>query len=120
MSFADGELAWTSFDKALVKVKINYSGFVGKDKIRIHPTQKPIALYSWLLKNYGIGGGKILDTHLGSQSSRIASFKLGFDFWGCELDPDYFKQGCERFENECHGIIEMNGIKLKQGNLFEL
>jgi len=65
---------------------------------RIHPTQKPVKLYSWLLENYAKSGDKIIDTHLGSQSSRIASYKKGFDFWGFELDKDYFKEGNERFE----------------------
>ena len=66
---------------------------------KIHPTQKPIALYKWLLENYAKKGYKIFDSHMGSQSSRIAAYDLGFDFYGCELDKDYFQQGCERFEN---------------------
>jgi len=65
---------------------------------RIHPTQKPVDLYKWLLKNYAKPGDKILDTHLGSQSSRIAAFDMGFDFTGYELDADYFRDGCKRFE----------------------
>jgi site-specific DNA-methyltransferase (adenine-specific) len=64
---------------------------------RIHPTQKPVALYKWLLKNYAKEGDKILDTHLGSQSSRIAAFDMGFDFTGYELDKDYFEAGNKRF-----------------------
>jgi len=63
-----------------------------------HPTEKPVALYKWLLTNYAKPGDTILDTHLGSQSSRIAAWDLGFDFTGFELDEDYFKAGCERFE----------------------
>jgi site-specific DNA-methyltransferase (adenine-specific) len=66
---------------------------------RIHPTQKPIALYKWLLKNYAKQGDKILDTHLGSGSSRIAAFDMGFDFWGYELDKDYFEAQEKRFKN---------------------
>ena len=69
-----------------------------RDSVSIHATQKPIALYEWLLKNYAKPGDKILDTHLGSQSSRIAAYKMGFDFWGFELDADYFAQGNARFE----------------------
>ena len=69
---------------------------------RIHPTQKPIALYKWLLKNYAKPGDKIFDSHLGSGSSRIAAYQLGFDFWGCELDPDYFRDGCKRFDALIH------------------
>jgi len=76
-------------DRKLVKKKTN----------RIHPTQKPIALYKWLLKNYAKQGDKIFDSHMGSQSSRIAAWDMGFDYWGCELDPDYFQQGCKRFED---------------------
>lgn len=67
-------------------------------KMRIHPTQKPIKLYKWLLHNYAKQGDKILDTHLGSQSSRIAAYDMGFDFWGYELDKDYFEAGNKRFE----------------------
>lgn len=65
---------------------------------RIHPTQKPIALYKWLLKNYASIGDKILDTHMGSQSSRIAAFDMGFSYTGFEIDKDYFDAGCKRFE----------------------
>ncbi len=64
---------------------------------RIHPTQKPVVPYTWLLQNYAKPGDKILDTHLGSGSSRIAAYDLGFDFAGCEIDPDYFKAQEERF-----------------------
>ena len=72
---------------------------------KIHPTQKPIALYSWLLDNYAKGGGKIFDPFLGSGSSRIAAFKKGFDFYACELDKDYFEAQEERFRRECLGEI---------------
>jgi len=63
---------------------------------RIHPTQKPVKLYQWLLKNYAKEGDKILDTHLGSGSSAIAAHYGGFDFVGCEIDGDYFKAAKER------------------------
>ena len=66
----------------------------------IHPTQKPIALYEWLLKNYAKEGQRILDTHLGSGSSAIAAHRLGFDFVGIELDKDYFLAAKKRLENE--------------------
>jgi site-specific DNA-methyltransferase (adenine-specific) len=100
VSFADGELAWTSFDKTLVKAKVKYSGFQGMDNGgKIHPTQKPIKLYKWLLQNYAKPGDLILDTHMGSQSSRIAAYDMGFDYVGFELDEDYFQQGNKRFEN---------------------
>ena len=67
---------------------------------RIHPTQKPVKLYEWLLANYAKEGDKILDTHLGSASSAIAAHYGGFDFVGCELDKDYFKAASERIERE--------------------
>lgn len=66
---------------------------------RIHPTQKPVALYKWLLTNYAKPGDTILDTHLGSGSSRIAAYDLGFDFTGFELDKDYFDAQERRFQN---------------------
>jgi site-specific DNA-methyltransferase (adenine-specific) len=100
VSFADGELAWTSFDKTLVKAKVKYSGFQGKDNGgKIHPTQKPVALYKWLLDKYAKQGDKILDTHLGSMSIAIACHDYGFDLTGCELDKDYFEQGIKRVNN---------------------
>jgi site-specific DNA-methyltransferase (adenine-specific) len=97
--FADGELAWTSFDKVLRVANIRYKGFLGSDITRIHPTQKPIKLYEWLLMNYAKDGDKILDTHGGSQSSRIACYNLGYDLDIIELDQEYFKAGNKRFED---------------------
>ena len=94
MSFADAELAWTSFKKPTRIKKLSSNSNGGK----IHPTQKPVALYEWLLTNYAKPGDKILDTHLGSGSSRIAAYNLGFDFVGCEIDEDYFKAQEERFK----------------------
>lgn len=67
-----------------------------QDPFRIHPTQKPVALYKWLLQNYAKAGDKILDTHLGSMSSVIACYDEKFDITGSELDPDYFKAGMDR------------------------
>ena len=66
---------------------------------RIHPTQKPIALYKWLLMNYASEGNLILDTHLGSGSSRIAAYDLGYDFVGFEIDPEYYEKQENRFKN---------------------
>ena len=96
LSFADCEMAWTSFKVA--PAIFRRSVFLDK-KSRFHPTQKPLELYKWILQNYAKPGQKIFDSHLGSQSSRIAAWDMGFDFWGCELDEDYFKQGNERFED---------------------
>ena len=95
LSFADCEMAWTSFDKA--PRIFRYSAYLDKlDKT--HPTQKPVALYRWLLANYAKQGDKILDTHLGSGSSRIAAHQLGFEFYGYELDKDYFEAQEKRFK----------------------
>lgn len=69
------------------------------NELRIHPTQKPVALYKWLLKKYAKPGDKIFDSHMGSQSSRVAAHEMGFDYWGCELDGDYFQEGNKRFNN---------------------
>ena len=102
--FADCELAWTSFKSAVRMFTWRWSGMLQQNmknkEVRIHPTQKPVALYEWLLMNYAKKGDKILDTHLGSGSSRIAAHKLGFEFVGCELDKDYFEAQEKRFKNE--------------------
>lgn len=92
-SMSQVELAWTSFDSPARLVRIN-----SNQKDRFHPTQKPIELYKWLLKNYANQGDKILDTHLGSMSSVIACYDEKFDITGAELDLVYFKAGIERLE----------------------
>jgi len=94
VDFSAGELAWTSFDIALKKFTYRIQNAYEK---RIHPTQKPTTLYTWLLNSYAKEGDKILDTHLGSGSSRIAAYDLGFDFYGCEFDKDYYDASCKRF-----------------------
>jgi len=93
MTFADGELAWTSFDRATRQYDM--SGMGGAN--RIHPTQKPTKLYEWILANYAKPNDLILDTHLGSGSSRIAAYKSGFNFVGFEIDSDYFNAQEKRF-----------------------
>mgnify|MGYP003472308863 CR=1 FL=1 len=98
-TFSDGELAWSSFEMTLKKAVIAWSGFIGAEGEKFHPTTKPVKLYKWLLSNYAKQGDKIFDPNMGSQSSRIAAYDMGFDFWGCELDKDYFEQGNKRFEN---------------------
>lgn len=117
-SFADGELAWTSFDKVLRIASVRYKGFLGMDKNRIHPTQKPISLYVWILKNYANVGDKILDTHLGSGSHRIAAYKLGFDFYATEIDTEYFNLQEARFREECFGEIKTEKGILVQTSIF--
>ena len=104
-SFADAELAFTSFDKAVRIFRYRWNGMIqgshgnkALNEKRIHPTQKPIKLYEWLLTNYAKSGQRILDTHLGSGSSAIACNNLGFELTGCELDEDYFNAACKRIE----------------------
>lgn len=101
--FADCELAYTSFDTAVRKFTFQWRGMLQGDmknkELRIHPTQKPVKLYDWLLSSYAEKGQRILDTHLGSGSSAIAAHYYGVDFVGCELDEDYYKAACERFDN---------------------
>ena len=96
--FADGELAWCSFDKVLRIAPIRYKGFLGADKVRIHPTQKPVKLYEWLLMNYAKEGDKILDTHLGSGSIALACHNLGYDLTACELDKEYYEAALKRIK----------------------
>lgn len=109
--FADCELAWTSFNSAVRMFKFAWHGFIQKDmknkEVRIHPTQKPVRLYEYLLKNYAKPGDKILDTHLGSGSSAIACDIMGYDMTGYEIDKDYFQAAKARLERH-----------QKQGKLF--
>ena len=104
IGFADGELAWTSFNKALRIFRYKWDGMLQenmKDKEhRIHPTQKPVALYEWILRNYAKPGDIILDTHTGSGSSIIACKRLNFNFVAFEIDEEYYRISKERFENE--------------------
>ena len=100
---ADCELAWTSFKTAVRRFDFMWEGFWQenmKDKEkRIHPTQKPVALYDWILHNYAKEGDLILDTHLGSGSSRIAAYKGGFNFVGFEIDQEYYEKQEKRFKD---------------------
>ena len=102
--FADCELAWTSFKTAVRRFKYRWAGMLQENmknkERRIHPTQKPVDLYGWLLLNYAPQGGAIFDPMMGSQSSRIAAYKMGFDYVGCERDEEYFLNGNKRFEEE--------------------
>ena len=90
------EYAWTSFSGNAKCFEKASQG--SKDDPRFHPTQKPIALYQWTLNKYAKPGDRILDTHVGSGSSRIACWELGFDFVGCEIDPVYWKLQEKRFK----------------------
>lgn len=104
-SLADGEMAWTSFDKAMRIHTIHRA--IANQVTRIHPTQKPVALYSWIYANYLPQGGKVIDTHLGSGSNRIAADKAGnIDFYAWELDKDYFEAQEKRFRNyKAQGVL---------------
>ena len=94
-SLAMCEMAWSSFQSPAKLWRRSVLAEQGK----IHPTQKPVKLYEWLLTNYAKPGQRILDTHLGSMSSVIATNNLGFEMVGCELDEDYYASGCERATN---------------------
>ena len=93
-SFAQCEMAWTN---CKVPAKIFRYNSQKESSCRIHPTQKPVALYAWIFSRYAKPGDKILDTHLGSGSSRIAAYDAGLDFVGCEIDKDYFAAQERRF-----------------------
>lgn len=118
-NFSQCEFAWTSFDKPAKLVTIsNRGGFI--DKVNWHPTCKPIELYSYLLKTFSTPGDIILDTHLGSGSSRIAAYKMGFDFYGCEISKEYYDKQTDRFLSECLGKTKTpDGKTIVQLNLFE-
>lgn len=100
-SFADGELAWTSFDKNVSIIKSHWCGSAAKwetGQNKIHPTQKPEKLYRWLLEKYAEKGNKILDTHLGSGSIANACWDMGYDLDAYEIDKEYYDKTCKRFE----------------------
>lgn len=110
--FSDGEFAFSS--KGVQSRYFKCSAFNGLNggKDRIHPTQKPVKLYEWLLTNYAKPGQRILDTHLGSGSSAIAAHNLGFDFVGIEIDADYYATACKRCEqHKAQGLLFIPTIK---------
>ena len=116
-SMAMCEYAWTSFDgnaKLFEAVPQR-----GENSGKFHPTEKPIALYNWILDLFAKDGDKIFDPMMGSQSSRCAAFLSGYDYCGCEIDEYYFKKGNEFFERICHGVdIDEKGNKIIQTKLF--
>lgn len=105
-SFADAELAWSSFDKACRVFRYvwngmhqgQYGGNKSLNEVRIHPTQKPVALYEWLLSRYAKPGQRVLDTHLGSGSIAVAALNMGFVLDGVELDQSMFDATCQRVQ----------------------
>lgn len=117
-NFSQCEIAWTSFDKPAKLITIANRGGQS-DKGKFHPTQKPIALYAYILKTFAKPGNKIFDSHLGSGSSRIAAYKMGFDFYATEIDKDYYEAQERRFKETCVGEFETSKGILKQMDLFE-
>lgn len=119
--FADCELAWTSFDTAVRIFRFRWQGMLQGNmrnkQERIHPNEKPFELYQWLLKNYAKPGDKILDTHLGSGSSRIAAYKMGYDFYGYEIDKDYFEAQEKRFKTAIAEPL-FESVKAEQQSFF--
>jgi len=107
-TYSDGELAYCSLLNSVKKYNFIWHGMIQDDmkfkEQRIHPTQKPVRLYDWLLQNYATSGMRILDTHLGSGSSAIAAHYFGCDFVGCEIDKDYFEAAQKRFDKETRQI----------------
>lgn len=109
--FADGELAWTSFRTAVRAFKFTWDGFRKEMPCdRIHPTEKPVSLYKWLLKNYAKEGDKILDTHGGSMSSVIACLEMGFQITCYEKDVDYYNLAKLRINNH---LNQLNAFRPK-------
>lgn len=104
VSFADVELAWTSFNQAARIYHFAWNGMLQGDmknkEYKIHPSQKPVALYKWILNKFAKEGDTILDTHVGSASSLIACHQMGYKYVGFELDETYYKESKERLENE--------------------
>lgn len=113
-TFSDGELAWCSLINTIKQVEYMWNGMMQGESInrgriqqgnkkmnevKIHPTQKPILIYKWILTNYANKGDKIIDTHGGSMSIAIACYDLGFDLTCCELDKDYYETAVKRFNN---------------------
>lgn len=107
-NFSAWEMAWTSFSSPARLIRIvNNGGQLNAGDPKIHPTQKPVSLYSWLLGKYAQPGQTIIDTHLGSGSSAIAAYRAGYQFTGIEISKHYFDEACSRVERE-----------LSQGVLF--
>lgn len=112
-TFSDGEIAYCSLIDTVRFYRFMWNGMLQGDmknkETRIHPTQKPVKLYEWLLSNYAKQGDKILDTHVGSGSSLVACEKLGFEYIGFEIDEDYCKGASKRI------MAEANQVKFEMG-----
>lgn len=111
--FADCELAWTSFKSAVRIFRFKWQGMLQgnmkQKEVRIHPNQKPVALYRWILQKYAKPGDLIIDTHVGSASSLIACYELGFDYIGFEIDEHYFNLAQKRIR-EAKAQLRMEGL----------
>lgn len=118
-SMAMAEYAWTSFTG---NAKVFDSPPQRRENSgKFHPTEKPLELYGWIYKNYVKDGETVFDPMMGSQASRIAAYKMGIDYVGCEIDKYYYDKGCEWFERECHGIKKTaSGKTIIEQTLFEL
>ena len=116
-SMAMCEYAWTSFEGNAKLFEMTPQR--GDNSGKFHPTEKPIALYNWVLGLFAKEGDKIFDPMMGSQSSRCAAYLSGYDFYGCEIDEYYFHQGKDFFERICHGVTsDDKGNKIIQQQLF--
>ncbi len=109
-NFSDCELAYQSFTTSVRMVKIRWNGMLQQNmkekETRIHPTQKPVSLYKWILQKYAKPGDKIFDSHGGSFSSACACLDMGFDFDGCEIDREYFDNAVERLKNNVQEYLD--------------
>lgn len=114
--FSDCEIAYCSLEKTVRIVRYMWNGMIVQEPLnkeaRIHPTQKPIALYRWIFKKYTKIGNRVFDSHLGSGSSRIAAQLLGLDFVGCEIDKNYFEAQESRYAGFLHDELAQQNIDL--------
>lgn len=124
-NFADCELAWMSPELGPARMfRYVWNGMIQgnmRDKEeRFHPTQKPVALYAWLYDHYAHKGDRILDTHLGSGSSRIAAYDAGLDFVGYEIDPEYFAKQETRFAEHAVqvSLLDLQRESAEQVSMF--
>lgn len=118
-SLADGEMAWTSFNKAMRIFDFSRSACIKSNNVgldKFHPTAKPIELYKWCLEKYAKSGDKILDTHLGSGSIAIACHDYNFDLTACELDKDYYDAAMKRIDNHIRNNTKLSFDKPQENN----
>ena len=103
-NYSDCEYAWTNFDKPAKVIDLPYFGAIGRDDVRIHPTQKPVKLYEKILEMFATEGNKILDTHVGSGSSLIACKRKGLDYWGFEIDDVFYENAVKRISEDTYQL----------------